>query len=200
MSPRAHRLARGWAAAFVATTFAAGSHAAAGGTWPPPILVALSVCLAAPMCMVLAGAVLSRAAVACAVLVSQGIFHALFARCGHGVTMVDHTHHAVVGTDAPLVIGTVPADPHQGTGMMVAHVLAALATYGLLRHGEVAAERSMAAVALRVLRLLTRPAVIPVSVAPRRTSWVSPRALVDQLLLPRVHGHRGPPVLAVATG
>lgn len=55
MTPRALRLIRGWAAAFVATTLAVLAHVAAGGQWPPLMLYVLCVALAAPVCMVLAG-------------------------------------------------------------------------------------------------------------------------------------------------
>lgn len=55
MTPRALRLIRGWAAAFVATTLAVLAHVAAGGQWPSVMLYVLCVALAAPVCMVLAG-------------------------------------------------------------------------------------------------------------------------------------------------
>ena len=79
MSPRARRLARGWVAAFLATTLAAGSHAAVDGTWPSPLIIALSMCLAAPLCMLLAGRALSRWSVAGSVLLSQALLHTLYA-------------------------------------------------------------------------------------------------------------------------
>ena len=60
MSPRARRLARGWAGAAIATSAAALSHAAAGGQAPPVVLVLLSLALSGPLCMALAGRVLSR--------------------------------------------------------------------------------------------------------------------------------------------
>ncbi|MDO5618633.1 hypothetical protein [Kocuria sp.] len=55
MTARALRLTRGWAAAFVATTFAVLAHVAAGGAWPHPMLFALCTALSAPVCMILAG-------------------------------------------------------------------------------------------------------------------------------------------------
>ena len=80
--------------------------------------------------------------------------------------------------------------------MLVAHAVAALATYLLLRHGEVAAFRLLDAFSVRVLRILA-PVLRPVTVeVPRRTSWTSPRALTPQLLLPSVCGYRGPPAFA----
>ena len=94
-----------------------------------------------------------------------------------------------------MVVSVLPAS-HHGHGMLVAHAVAAVATYLLLRHGEVALFRLLHALSLRVLRIL-RAVRRPVTVAvPRRTSWVSPRALVDQLLLSSVCGYRGPPALA----
>ena len=197
MSRRAHRLARGWVAAFVATTLAAGSHAAADGSWPPVLIVALSTCLAAPLCMLLAGRVLSRGSVAGAVLSSQMLLHVLFAHSGGAVHTIDHTHHhGAAAADGPAVVVSVLPSSHHGGGMLAAHVVAAVATYLLLRHGELALFRLLHALALRVLRILRavrRPVVVAV---PRRTSWISPRALADQLLLSSVCGYRGPPALA----
>ena len=195
MTSRARRLARGWAASLIATSLGAGSHAAIDGTWPPVILVLLSAALAAPVCMLLAGRLLSRVSVAAAVLTSQGLFHGLFAQAGHGVTAVDHTHHvASAATGSPqLVVTVAPEMAHHGAAMLGAHVLAGLATYALLRHGEVAAVRLLDAVALRVLAWMTLPMLPVIRTAPRRIAWLSPRALSDQLLLPVVHGFRGPP-------
>ena len=87
MASRARRLARGWAASLTATGLGAASHAAVDGTWPPVILMLLSAALAAPVCMLLAGTVLSRVSVAAAVVASQGLFHGVFAQAGHGVTV-----------------------------------------------------------------------------------------------------------------
>ncbi|OXS85377.1 hypothetical protein [Kocuria marina] len=197
MSPRARRLARGWVAAFVATTLAAGSHAAVDGTWPSPLIIALSMCLAAPLCMLLAGRALSRWSVAGSVLLSQALLHTLYAQSGGMAHAIDYTHHHAASTaDGPAVVISVLPAAHHGCGMLAAHAVAAVATYVLLRHGETAAFRLLNAVSLRVLRILVL-ALRPVTTAvPRRTSWTSPRALADQLLLSSVCGYRGPPALA----
>ncbi|RKQ34862.1 PDZ domain-containing protein [Kocuria tytonis] len=198
MSPRARRLARGWVAALVATTLAAGSHAAMDGTWPSPIIVALSTCLAAPVCMLLAGRVLSRGSVVCAVVVSQTLLHTLFAQSGGVAHAVDHSHHQLAAAaDGPaVVVSVLPGSAHHGTGMLVAHGVAALATYLLLRHGEMAVFRLLDALSLRVLRLLTAVVRPVTAVVPRRISWTSPRSLADQLLLSSVCAYRGPPAIA----
>lgn len=201
MTTRARRLARGWAASLIATGLAAASHAAVDGTWPSLILILLSAALAAPVCMLLAGRVLSRVSVAAAVVASQGLLHALFAQSGHGVTAVDHTHHvtsAAAEGSPQLVVTLAPDLAHHGMGMLVAHMVAAIATYALLRHGEVAAVRLLDAVSLRVLGWVRVPTLPVIRSVPRRIAWTSPRALVDQLLLSVVHGFRGPPARGTA--
>ena len=92
MSPRARRLARGWAGAAIATSAAALSHAAAGGQAPPVVLVLLSLALSGPLCMALAGRVLSRSSLLLGVLLSQSVLHALFAASG-GAGTVAHAAH-----------------------------------------------------------------------------------------------------------
>lgn len=197
MSTRVHRLARGWLAAFVATTLAAGSHAAVGGGWPDPLIVALAVCLAAPLCMVLAGRVLSRWCVAGSVLLSQALLHTLYAASGGTAHAIDHTHHHLGGVaDGPAVVISVTPAAHHDAGMLASHAVGAVATYALLRHGETAAFRLLEALSLRVMRILVAGLRPVITVVPRRTSWTSPRALVDQLLLSCVCGYRGPPVTA----
>ncbi len=201
MSSRARRLARGWGASLIATGLGAASHAAVDGTWPPVILMLLSAALAAPVCMLLAGRVLSRVSIAAAVVASQGILHWLFAQSGHGITAVDHTHHvtgAAAESSPQLVVAMAPELAHRGAGMFAAHVIAATATYALLRHGEVAAVRLIDAVSLRVLAWVSVPVLPVIRTVPRRIAWTSPRALSDQLLLPVVHGFRGPPVRGTA--
>lgn len=198
MSPRARRLARGWTTGLVATTLAAGSHAALDGTWPSPLVIALSTCLAAPVCMLLSGRALSRVGVAANVAVSQLLLHVLFAQSTGMVHAVDHTHHhGAAAVDGPQVLITsLPPVAHHGGGMLVAHVVAALATYALLRHGEVAVLRLLETFSLRVLHLLTALPRPVLTAVPPRTSWSSPRALSDQLLLSSLYGYRGPPVAA----
>lgn len=151
--------------------------------------------------MLLAGRVLSRVSVAAAVVASQGLLHGLFAQSGHGVTAVDHTHHvtgAVAEGTPQLVVSLAPDLAHHGAGMLAAHVIAAAATYALLRHGEVAAVRLLDAVSLRVLALVSVLVLPVIRAVPRRIAWTSPRALTDQLLLPVVHGFRGPPARGTA--
>ena len=53
--------------------------------------------------------------------------------------------------------------------------------------------RLVDAVSLRVSAWVSVPLPPMIRTVPRRIAWTSPRALTDQLLLPVVHGFRGPP-------
>lgn len=201
MSPRARRLARGWAGAAIATSAAALSHAAAGGQAPPALLVLLSLALSGPLCMALAGRVLSRSSLLLGVLLSQSVLHALFAGSG-GVSTVAHAahlsgHHGAAGSSPgagpALVLEVQSHAEHGGTVMLVSHVLAALAAYVLMRHGEVAAVVLLEAFRLRVRRwrqVLSAPVVVG---RPRAVQAGRPHVLTDQSLLRPVRSHRGPP-------
>ena len=180
----------------MATAFAAASHVAAGGQVPPVLLVLLSLALSGPVCMALAGRVLSRSFLLTGVLVSQGVFHLLFTSAGSVTTVVDTTHHTVVSSPPvgpALVLQAQAPAVHGGTGMLVFHVLAAAATYAFLRHGEVALVGLLDALRLRVRRLwrvLSAPVVVH---RPRPVPQGRPHALTDQSLLRPVRSYRGPP-------
>lgn len=196
MSSRARRLARGWAGAVIATSFAAASHVAAGGQVPPLMLVLLSLALSGPLCMVLAGRVLSRSFLLAGVLASQGIFHLLFSAAGSMTTVADHTHHAVAtgpAGDPALVLEAQAHAVHGGTDMVVSHVVAVMAAYVLMRRGEVTAVDLLHAVRLRV-NALWRVLMIPFVVAwPRSVPEGRGHVLTDQSLLRPVRSYRGPP-------
>jgi hypothetical protein len=140
----------------MATAFAAASHVAAGGQVPPVLLVLLSLALSGPVCMALAGRVLSRSSLLAGVLVSQGVFHLLFTVAGSVATVADATHHAAVSSPPlgpALVLQAQDHAAHGGTGMLVFHVLGAAATYAFLRHGEVTLVGLLDALRMRVRRL-----------------------------------------------
>lgn len=197
MSPRARRLARGWAGAAIATAAAVLSHAAAGGPLPPLLLVLLSLALSAPLCTALAGRVLSRSSLLAGVLLSQSVLHGLFAASGGVGTEAPAAHHGVAGGAAGAVPALVlPAQAHDGHGgaaMLVAHLLAAAAGYVLMRHGEVAAVVLLEALRLRVRRhrqVQSAPVVVG---RPGAVRAGRPHVLTDQSLLRPVRSHRGPP-------
>ncbi|MFC4903248.1 hypothetical protein [Kocuria oceani] len=193
MSPRARRLARGWAGAALATSAAAVSHTVAGGQPPPPLLVLLSLALSGPLCMALAGRALSRSALALSVLLSQSLFHALFAASGTVSAPRGASHHGAAGGGPVLVLQAGPHPEHGGSVMLTAHLLAALAGYALTRHGEVAAVVLLEALRLRVRRLWRSLSSPVVARRPRAVRPGRPHALTDQSLLRPVRSHRGPP-------
>ena len=184
----------------MATAFAAASHLAAGGHVPPVLLVLLSLALSGPVCMALAGRVLSRSSLLTGVLVSQGVFHLLFSIAGSVTTVADATHHAALSSPSigPALVLQAQAQAHAvngGTGMLVFHVVAAAATYGFLRHGEVAVVDLLDALRLRVRRLwrvLSAPLVVQ---RPRPVPLGRPHTLTDQSLLRPVRSYRGPPAV-----
>ncbi|MFE7632305.1 hypothetical protein [Kocuria sp. NPDC057446] len=205
MDPRARRLARGWAGAGIATSAAVLSHAAADGQAPPAVLVLLSLALSGPLCIALAGRVLSRSSLLLGVLLSQSVLHALFAASGGAGAVSRATssslHHAAqhgaaagpYGAGPALVLEVQTHAEHGGTAMVVAHVLAALAAYVLMRHGEVAAVVLLEALRLRVRRRRpVRPSPV-VAHRPRSVQAGRPHVLTDQALLRPVRSHRGPP-------
>lgn len=208
----AARLLRGWTGAVVMTVLAALSHAAAGhgAAHPGPALVAAAAVLAAPVCTLLAGRTLSLWRTVVAVGAAQGILHVLYALAGSGVDVVaapgvDPAHLAHGGA-APAVAGpllTAAADPASAHAaetsalpMLAAHLLAAVLTVVLLRHGErtlvAAAERALEATP--VLRLLVR-LLLPTP-APRRRGPVPagpPAPRRRRVLELGTAGRRGPP-------
>jgi len=197
VGPRAQRLARGWTGAGLATSFAAASHVAADGPAPPAVLVLLSLALSGPLCVALAGRMLSRASLLAGVLLSQGLLHALFAGTGAVTTVVDATRpaglHGAAHAGPALVLQVESHAGHAGPAMVLSHVLAAAACYALVRHGEVAAVVLLDTLRLRVRRLWQALSVPLAVLRPRAAAGGRPHVLTDQSLLRPVRSHRGPP-------
>lgn len=214
MTHRGSRLARGWIAAFFATFAAAGSHVIGGGEHPPFVLILLTLALAAPICVALAGRLLSIGRLVFAVLASQSLFHLIFSMASGSpssmpVSALTSGHHA--GMEAGLLTGVTPSSSlqsaahgmmHAGThdaGMWLGHCAAALLTIVFLRHAESSCIQLLTAIRLRVSLILS--AILPKVDAPRQI--VPPSANHQQALtalripLPVRH-HRGPPQLRFA--
>ncbi|OLT40704.1 hypothetical protein BJF85_05290 [Saccharomonospora sp. CUA-673] len=130
---------------------------------------------------------------------------------GWVATATAHRTHGTLGILA--VLGTGQLATHtlltlisghgleggEGPAMLAGHVLATAATAGLLAHAE-----TMLAAAASAARWLLRPVTSPVQAPPatpaptrlpRALPDDAPRVVVD-ILLRRVHGRRGPPVLS----
>lgn len=197
MTSRQLRLVHAAAVSAVATLIAAVSHTIGGGTAPHPLLIAAVAVLFLTPTAVLIGSRPSRIRVAVAVLTAQGAFHVLFqllgapsaAGAGTAAAGGGHAHHLALAALA--AVGGAPVAPVD-TGMIGAHIAAAVLTTVLLWH----AESMVRAVAGWFRALLRRASPHPGGVPGR------PAAL-RSLVLPAVDravaaavSRRGPPVLA----
>lgn len=195
MSTRWARFARGWLAAVFSTLIAAASHTIAGGP-PSALAIVLSLAFAGMFCVGLAGKRLSRTRLAASVVGSQLMFHQLFASLGgSGWTPAAHVHGAADAVGTLSVVAASAGSPQLSDGnlMLLAHAVAAAATYLLLRFGE-RSFWSMAETARALLRILFPRTLQPVSLdapwmsgAPVRTPAVSAATARSTLR------YRGPP-------
>lgn len=143
MSSRGARVARGFAAASVATVVAALFHVLAGGDEPSALALTLSVVFSTLGSIALVGRRLAVWRLTLAVLVSQFFFHALFtlspSASFSGLPADGHLHAGMRLTMVPgaMTGGGMPgmttgADPW----MWASHAAAALLTIVALLHGE----------------------------------------------------------------
>lgn len=205
------RLARGWSGAAAATFVAALFHMFGGGGAPNPAILLLALALSGLLCTFLAGRVLSLWRMTTGVILSQGVFHWLFtahaAMAGTTVTLPQGAHAGHDMSSMTLLVtagatGT-PASTmnHDGPSMWLSHVLAAVITVAILRHGEVSACRLLHALRTRLIELLPlfRPtAPLSTNKAYRPATW--PVLALPNLGIPRLAWrHRGPPALSLAS-
>jgi len=163
------------------------------------------------------GSPLSLWRLSAGVLFSQALFHGLFsmapagmtagaatgpaATMAHDMARMGHAGHAARSM-AP-VPGSVATDgsmalmDHSSPLMWLGHVVAAVFTIALLRHGEVTLLKLLAALRMRLLPVIPRVAplvVVPGSLTMPLDRRVTPlRNLGVPLLVMR---HRGPPLLS----
>ncbi|MEX5272265.1 hypothetical protein [Kocuria sabuli] len=130
-------------AGVLSASLAAASHHAGDTAAPDPVVVVVSAAVAVGVCVLLAGHRMGPVRLGSAVVLSQGVYHLLFSLSGGNTTGVGshvprgaepgpgHTHPA---------LGTVSRDlPSAETAhwlMLLLHLLAAVVTHLLLRHGE----------------------------------------------------------------
>jgi hypothetical protein len=179
------RALRGTAAAWIAVVLAATAHTLAGGGPPSPAIVAAVGILAAPFAVALAGRRLALWRVGATVLASQAIFHVAFALTAGADPAAAHGHHLTHLGGGPGGVVLLPDAP-----MLIAHVLAAVATVGGLYGGE----RMLRALGRGIRCVFTRavdvgpraplPRQLAVSAGPRRTPA---RTVLSDL------SRRGPP-------
>ncbi|MBQ1442683.1 MAG: hypothetical protein IIZ13_02400 [Renibacterium sp.] len=198
MNAHSARFVRGWTAALFATTVAACSHTIGGGAFPLGIAFLLALVLSALVCTALAGKTLSLPRLTVAVLLSQVIFHGLFALLGDAgfgpssAVPAGH-HHAFFGVPAGVA---EPAVAGMDLTMLAAHLGAALLTIAAFHRGERVARRFVGILAL-LLRPLFRllAALLPAQeVHPRVAARTRLAAFNSRDVFLRLQ-YRGPPRL-----
>lgn len=205
MSTRGARTTRGLIAAAVATLLAGLSHTIGGGVVPVGVGALLAFAFAALVCIALAGRRLALWRLSLSVVLSQLAFHGLFAVTGgSSVAPASVAESAGSHHDATAMImhRLSPMDAamgagHDGGGMTVAHLGAALLTIIALQRGELAV-RAILQAAVRVITALIGavPRFTPPTLARLRARAVVtlPRDLEVVLSSMR---HRGPPRAAL---
>lgn len=196
MTPRHARALRGTAAAAVATLVAATAHTLAGGGAPAPSLVAAVGVLAAPFGLAMAGRRLSVWRIAVSVLASQVLFHLAFALTAGADPSTVHAHHVRVLVGGGRGGEGLAAVALPDAPMLVAHVLAAVATVAGLYGGERmlrALGRGIRSLLARV-RIVAPPPPVPALVAAERQRTIRPARTVLSGL-----SRRGPPAFVAAT-
>lgn len=161
------RALRGILAAALAVGSAALAHSAGGHHDPHWVVLLLTLAISVPVCVALSAVRLSRARLAAAVLFTQGMLHGLFAlfpagggagssglREVGGHHSGHHEHRLILGETAE-VGGEVAPE----ATMAMSHLVAAVVTYTLLRHGEL--------ILHALTRLLSvRPVLLPCDAGP----------------------------------
>lgn len=190
---RAQRAGRGMAAAAVATFVATLSHAAVSAERPPFVNIVLALCLAAPLCVMLAGRAMSWTRLSLAVVLSQALFHALLVLDLQG-GFVPAGHHATTSLLSAAGGHSASAHASESPWMWAAHAVAALVTVVALGRGERAVQviaRFFVAV-LSVLRPFR-------GLSPRTDAVLSapaPLLLTTAMTVLSSMRHRGPPLAA----
>lgn len=204
------RISRGLLSAVFAIGTAAVSHSAAGHL-PHGVVLLLALAISVPVCSVLSSVRLSRGRLGAAVLFSQVVLHGLFAffpasgavggavvggsHAGHGahggVQAGVHATTAIEATQSGTVAAVLPDAP-----MMLAHVLAGIFTYAVLRRGELVLEALAGLLRLRPIVLLLQGPVLqagPRRIRAHRTFTTT--VLGDLWLGGGAQTLRGPPLL-----
>ncbi|GAA5211248.1 hypothetical protein [Microbacterium kyungheense] len=197
MTPRHARALRGTAAAAVATLVAATAHTLAGGGPPAPALVAAVGVLAAPFGVAMVGRRLSAWRIAVSVLASQVLFHLAFALTAGADPSAPHAHHVtvLVGGGGPAGAERFAAIALPDTAMLLAHVLAAVATVAGLYGGE----RMLRALGRGIRSLLARVRVAPPPPSPALVAAQGERRIRPARTALSGVSRRGPPAFVTAT-
>ncbi|MBB3159093.1 hypothetical protein FHS07_002811 [Microbacterium proteolyticum] len=193
---RSTRVARGAAAASVATFVALLSHVTGGGEIPGVFGIAVPLALSFVVCTVLAGRRLSLVRLSIAVALSQVLFHTLFVLGSYSAGAAAHVHGAPIALAADAAVPVVSAD----AAMWAGHLVAAMLTTALLHRGErtVTATRELAARCIAWVRARARVVAAILAPAPVRRVGAPVTAEVRpvSVLFSRSTRRRGPPLPA----
>jgi hypothetical protein len=188
---RRQRALRGVAASALAVFVAALFHVAGGGPEPGLLAIAVSVVLAAPASVLLAGR-RSLWRLTLSVALSQFAFHFLFG-LGQPSDVRFTGAQAMAGMPGMrLHVSGGTAAGLGGAAMWAGHAAAALLTIAAIRHGERMCARMLELATrflVRAWRLVSAPAAAGRHAPVRRGA---PAALAPQFLAGAVR-HRGPP-------
>ncbi|WP_291378923.1 hypothetical protein [Demequina sp.] len=191
---RSERLLRAAAVACLSTGVALAMHVAGGGILPAAPGIVVPLVLAFAVSIQLAAAAMSRWRLGSAVVVSQALFHSLFA-LGSGPSVVA-TGTGAHGSHQPTALtldsaGAGATHGHFTPSMLAAHAGAAIATYALLRRADVL---------VSLIRRAAHALTTRLTLTPRRLA-ARPRIVVRSGRIPvalRIarspHGLRGPPL------
>lgn len=204
MGSRWSRVLRGALVASFAVFTAMFSHLAGGGPAPGLLGLVLALTFGILVSVAFAGRRMSLWRLSASVLLSQVVFHLLFAM-GSGPAAVVHQqgHHGAVTMTMGAESGMAGHADHLGGGMLIAHLCAAIATIVYLRRGErtvwrilgLATERLVAVLLGVVVLIPARTAPTAVRVAGRHLlPWRDDLGVVLSSLR-----HRGPPVLSASS-
>lgn len=193
---RAPRVARGAAAASVATFVALLSHVSSGGDVPGLFGLVVPLALSFVVCTALAGRRLSLPRLGVAVAVSQMLFHTLFVLGSFRPGALGHDHGSPLLLSGDPSTAVVTAD----AAMWAGHLVAALATTALLHRGErtVGALRALAGRCVAWVRARARIAAVSVAPAPARRVHAAIVVVVASVPAAVVAStpRRGPPLTA----
>ncbi|MBB2976001.1 hypothetical protein FHX49_001571 [Microbacterium endophyticum] len=196
MTVRQLRALRGALAAIISVILASVSHTVGGGEPPSAALVCATILLAWPVATFAVGRTRGVFGTSAAVLSAQALLHIAFAMTA-GVTLDStlvppgmHQHHEMVELLAP---ATEMSMGWPDTPMLTAHVVAAIAAFAALRHGESVVALVLVAlwqVAARAGAVPSFPAHAAPSAPVGAVEFTLARILADAPFTPR-----GPPSL-----
>lgn len=192
---RAQRAGRGVAAAAVATFLATVSHGAVDSALPSAINIAVALCLATPVCVLLAGRAMSWWRLSAAVVLSQALFHGILILDlrGDGAAVSGGHHGAATVVTAASSQGAAAHGTHS-PWMWLAHAFAAAVTILALGRGE-RAVRAIARFVVATLMVLRPFRGLAFEADAVRTA-PEPLLLTTAMTVLSPMRHRGPPLAA----